>query len=318
MNPLKVRRSEPFKWWQSAAVSVGVLVCLVLLVYGSFVLLRLEYIEWQIDKLKDPNETVRAQAAEKLRKIGTPAVEPLIRALSYGDPTVRAPAAAVLGEIKDPRVVDPLIAALKDNNRYVRQSAAWALGDVKDPRAVDSLIAALKDTNDEDVLCKALGKIGTPAVEPLIAALKDSDRSVRHAAAESLGEINDPRAVEPLIAALKDTDASVRMSAAYALDNIKDPRAVEPLIAALQEDPASDVRDIAAKALIASAKPGSEDALIEALYKSHNASFAEDLLNCGNTKLEDAARKWAVRYGFQITPDFWGDSVTIRRSPSAP
>jgi HEAT repeat protein len=60
---------------------------------------------------------------------------------------------------------------------------------------------------------EALVKIGAPAMEPLIAALKDKDSKdsdVCQAAAEALGEIKDPRAVEPLIAALKDEDSDVR------------------------------------------------------------------------------------------------------------
>ena len=53
----------------------------------------------------------------------------------------------------------------------------------------------------------ALGKIGTPAVEPLIAALKDNDSGVRRYAAAALGKIKDARAVEPLIDALRDVDS---------------------------------------------------------------------------------------------------------------
>jgi hypothetical protein len=68
--------------------------------------------------------------------------------------------------------------------------------------------------------------LGAPAMEPLIAALKDKDSKdsdVRQAAAEALGEIKDPRAVEPLIAALKDAKWRVRYAAAYALGEIGDP-----------------------------------------------------------------------------------------------
>jgi len=93
-----------------------------------------------------------------------------------------------------------------------------------------------------------LGMIGAPAVEPLIAALRDADSHVQGGAADALGEIKDPRAVAPLIAALKDGDWDVRESAAWALGKIKDPRAVEPLIATLK-DAESGVRGWAARAL---------------------------------------------------------------------
>lgn len=47
----------------------------------------------------------------------------------------------------------------------------------------------------------ALFQIGAPAVEPLIAALKDANPDVRGNAAYALGLIKDPRAVEPRIGA---------------------------------------------------------------------------------------------------------------------
>ncbi|MHC1588990.1 MAG: HEAT repeat domain-containing protein, partial [Methermicoccaceae archaeon] len=63
-------------------------------------------------------------------------------------------------------------------------------------------------------------------VEGLIGALSyKRGWHVRMTAAESLGEIKDPRAVDPLIRALRDEDSGVRWSAAAALGEIKDPRA---------------------------------------------------------------------------------------------
>ena len=73
--------------------------------------------------------------------------------------------------------------------------------------------------------------IGAPAVEPLIAALKNSDENVRRQAAEALGMIGDVRAVEPLLNTLKDRN----LSAIKALGQIGDVRAVEPLAKALSE-----------------------------------------------------------------------------------
>jgi len=253
-------------------------------------------------------------------KCGTSDIKGLIKALGYiKDEDVRTAAAGALGQIGDPRAVEPLIAALKDEGESVRSSAARALGKIGDPRAVESLIAALKDKKwhvrkpaagaldrlawkpdrgaagaaywaakgewgkcveigapavepliaalkDEDVRMRAveaLGKIGDPrAVEPLIAALKDQDERMRKWAAEALGQIGDPRAVEPLIAALKDQD--VRMRAVEALGKIGDPRAVEPLIAALN-DRDERVRKWAAEALGKIGDPRAVEPLIAAL-----------------------------------------------------
>ena len=86
-------------------------------------------------------------------------------------------------------------------------------------------------------------------VQGLIKALiYKKDATVRRDALEALGAIGDARAVEPLIAALKDSELYVRLGGAKALGEIGDARAVESLSAALQ-DSASDVRKNAAAAL---------------------------------------------------------------------
>ena len=99
------------------------------------------------------------------------------------------------------------------------------------------------------------------AVEPLIAALKGSDRVMQWRAAEALGTLGAARAVEPLIAALKDSKSSVRMSAAEALGKLGDARAVGWLINALKGD--RDVRWRAAKALRRIGTPGALAAVRE-------------------------------------------------------
>ncbi len=79
---------------------------------------------------------------------------------------------------------------------------------------VERLISALKEGDDKSV--NELVKIGAPAIEPLIAALKDTDTS--RDASTALADIGTP-AVEPLIAALKGplgwtaTDVLVKIGA---------------------------------------------------------------------------------------------------------
>src|SRR5207249_3256122 len=102
-------------------------------------------------------------------------------------------------------------------------------------RDVQGLIKVLgyqKRYNVRQAAIEALGKIGIPAVESLIAALRKQEIDVRQAAAEALGQIGGVHAVEPLIAAFKDDSQQVRKAAAEALGKIGDSRAVEPLIAA--------------------------------------------------------------------------------------
>jgi len=60
-------------------------------------------------------------------KIGSPAVEPLIRILDHKEPDIREAAAKVLGGINDAKSVEPLIERLKEEKGKVRIAAANSL-----------------------------------------------------------------------------------------------------------------------------------------------------------------------------------------------
>lgn len=159
--------------------------------------------------------------------------------------------------------VDTLVQDLKDNDLIVRLHAAKALGEAKDARAVEPLIVALGDKSCGHTAANALAKIGKPAVETLIVALKNENPFVRRNAAEALGEIKDASAVKPLIDALKDNDLIVRRNAAKALGKIKDSSAEESLTSALKDESPA-VRRNAAIALREMGKP--EAVVVDILY----------------------------------------------------
>lgn len=121
------------------------------------------------------------------------------------------------------------------------------------------LILSFRLLSTQEESLKALVKIGTPAVEPLIASLNNKNKRVIEFAAKALGKIRDPRAieplidamieysylvedvvekfgelsVEPLIAVLNDKNSENRENAAKVLGEIKDIRAINPLISSL-------------------------------------------------------------------------------------
>jgi HEAT repeat protein len=204
-------------------------------------------VEPLIAALKDKNFTVRVYAIKALGKNGDPrAVEPLSATLKDPEWHVRENAADALGEIGDARAVQPLIAALSEVESHIVLAAGNAVGNIGVP-ALESLIYVRKSFVDAlDKLgwqpdqgtagaayqiarnnWERCVQIGAPAVEPLIAALKDRNSGVRKLACEALGKIGDARAVEPLIAASKDAIESVRNSAAEALKQIDKARTTE-------------------------------------------------------------------------------------------
>jgi HEAT repeat protein len=147
------------------------------------------------------------QSAERLVKIGKPAVPALIAALNDGYHWRRVQAAQALGEIGDPSVVPVLVTLLqRDRFRDVQEAAAAALGKIGDPSAVPELIEVLKQSYDElTCVLYALVQIGKPAVPALIAAIGEGELRERGRVPKVLGEIGDTSAIPALIEALRDT-----------------------------------------------------------------------------------------------------------------
>jgi HEAT repeat protein len=140
------------------------------------------------------------------------------------------------------------------------------IGELEKKGNIRGLIKALGYQEDPAIrkgASEALSRIGSAAVEPLIAVLTDKDEIVRRFAAKALGEIADARAVEPLIASLKDGDKIARANAAWALGKAGDARAVEPLIAALKDS--NEVVRKNARAALIKAGPPAVEPLVAAL-----------------------------------------------------
>ncbi len=210
-----------------------------------------------------------------------------------------------------PAEVREQIERLFSADREERRDAARNLGEMgeKAAPAVPALIEMLDDEPEPSLLrnvlewanirhpdfsrrvacweaSNALASIGEPAVEPLIAALSDTDSRVRDWAAYALGRIGDPRAVEPLIAVLSDTDKFARASAALALGRIGDPRGVEPLIAVLS-DTDWYVRSIAAEALGRTGDPRAVEPLLPTLrWEKYFNPAGDGLAALGELSLE--------------------------------
>ena len=82
-----------------------------------------------------------------------------------------------------------------------------------------------EDTGPLDpTVSAALGRIGEPALAPLLAALQDERAPVHARAANALMFFKDQRVMGPLTAALHDSDAAVRREAQSALQLIRTAR----------------------------------------------------------------------------------------------
>jgi len=132
-----------------------------------------------------------------------------------------------------------LVKTLREHtDPQVRQYAAYLLGQAKNPRAIQPLIEALADFDKSvrEQATLALSMIGKAAIEPLAEAMKEPKWETRYRAAEALGKIADEKAVQPLIQGLKDNRDHVRYMAAKGLQELGDSDAVEPLIILLKDE----------------------------------------------------------------------------------
>jgi HEAT repeat protein len=93
-------------------------------------------------------------------------------------------------------------------------------------QATESLIAALGDTewSVREMSAWALGEIrassGVGSLTTLL--LRDENERVRRKAAWALGEIRDPRALDALNIALNDQEQRVRATVKWAISEIRD------------------------------------------------------------------------------------------------
>ena len=224
------------------------------------------------------DQPLRDFEAAILVRIGPPAVQPLIDELKNPNSKIRPFAAMVLGRLGDERALDPLVQAMKEGATAflpisletrdpVRTEAFFRAQERKEFRSRVSRL--LERDGPRTEAKKALARMGSPAVEPLIALLTDSNEWVRLDAVETLGLIGDRRAVaplhqtlnqmvddddvpfativvtslqrlgepvvEPLTRALEHEEATTRCFAARTLGEIRDKRAVPALIAAIKD-----------------------------------------------------------------------------------
>lgn len=198
--------------------------------------------------LHDKDTSVRRRAVEALGAIkDARAVKPLIAILQDENSDLRQQSTKVLGVIGDMWAFEPLIAALQDKSYLVRRQAAEALGNIKDTQAVGPLITTLQDENSDvrQQVAEALEAIGWKAEQDISNQVWYLIASQQWNACVKLGTF----ALEPLVAALRDKDWRVRRDASKALGDFEDERAVKPLLSVLIRDNHWDTREAASEAL---------------------------------------------------------------------
>ncbi|MBI2924279.1 MAG: HEAT repeat domain-containing protein [Verrucomicrobia bacterium] len=250
--------------------------------------------------LQDSHLEARREVIEALTHFSPVPIEPILGMLADPAAEVRATAARALGRLKDPRALEPHRAALKDPDPEVREAVwkaldflewppanqrqyvlrALAFGEFQEAVAVGgAAVEPMREfyrRGDQEAhrkIAAGLKQIGPAAIEPLVAALSETNQSLLKLILETLAALGwqpaeaaqrihialstgrydlavqeGEAALQPLLAKLQSDGDWERQMAAQALGELHDARALEPLCAALR-DIAGDVRTAAALAL---------------------------------------------------------------------
>lgn len=204
-----------------------------------------------------PRPEVRAAVATALRSVPTEAALAVLVAL-LGDPSpdVRRAAAIASAEHKNagPAVFDRL---KTEKDAAVRKDLIDGLGALRHAPAVDALVAELKQVDGANLWAaiNALGKIGDPkAFEPLVPFLKSPQEHIRQVTIQSIGRLNTLAGREALRGLLADTaeDPKIRKQCAAALAGCGDPAvAHDVLLDILLAEADEGVREAVWKAMLA-------------------------------------------------------------------
>jgi HEAT repeat protein len=166
----------------------------------------------------------RNAAISALLEIGAGNITALTDALHHASPDVRLHIAEILSDLRDVRAVPALLERLDDADEFpnVRHAAAQSLGKIGDRAATPALIRAAEAGEFwvRYAAVDALGRLGDErAVGPLLNLMKQ-DAWTRPIIVQALGNLEQPEAVEVLVAALEDSNDSVRVASMEALIKI--------------------------------------------------------------------------------------------------
>jgi len=139
------------------------------------------------------------KATESLKRIGNPAVDPLLQLCNSRDPALQLKAAVILGNVKSKRAVPALIKLTYSPDVDVRACACLSLGPIDDDLAISPLIYRLSDDSKDvrDAAAFSLSCMGDRIISPVVAGLARANRQWQSASdnlktVQGLGNFDPP------------------------------------------------------------------------------------------------------------------------------
>ncbi len=194
------------------------------------------------EKLANPDETIRLQAAQALANQITDLPDnPLVSAMGDESWRVRQVAVNTLAVQAQETTINRILSILREQhtNLSALNSALQVLA-LSNIDTLPTLIDWLTQSEDSDLriyTALLLGEQKDPrAIGPLISALKDADINVRYHAIEALGNLRAVESVEALAEIAESRDFFLAFPALEALMRIGDPLGADRLLSLLEDE----------------------------------------------------------------------------------
>ncbi|MBU0527525.1 HEAT repeat domain-containing protein [Candidatus Micrarchaeota archaeon] len=200
-------------------------------------------------KLAETSEVI-FESIEALEKIGDMRAIPVLSKKAIDqDPYTQALSISALGTLGAHESASLILDALKSKFEPVLLSATRAIGKLADERAIPDLMAALlhRSPDISSAARDSLGKIGKPALRPLLSALQNATINDRIYLIEAIAEIGTV-GIPTLIQEIYTASPTAAYGIVVALGIIKDKSTIPTLTMAL-EHPEPNVRGTAANSL---------------------------------------------------------------------
>ncbi len=186
-----------------------------------------------IDKLTTKSARERLTVIQILKKIGSPAVPYLVRALKNPDDLVVQRVCWALGDIGDSAAVDPLIAVGTHPKWHVREQALGALGNIGSKRASQAVLLGFGDEIGQvrKAAVVSAGKLELrEATGRLVHMLGDEFYGVRLSAVEALLMMDTTEVMVSLADSMVSANTLVGDLGCHILGRIGGDKAIEILI----------------------------------------------------------------------------------------
>lgn len=214
----------------------------------------------------DDNPRVRAAATGAFRHAGADEVDLLAQYAGHTDPGVRVAVATALREApRNAEALRALVALLQDDDETVCAAALESLtvfGDVAIEHLGRQVLSP--DADVRYAACWALGRLGAPAVDALLAALPEALPDSAGDILRALGRIGDPRTRAAVVQGMTDANVRVRVAAVGAMRRLATDEDARLLAAALADDD-GNVRMVASSVIAGVMTDVLREAVVELL-----------------------------------------------------